>query len=243
MLELDRALPGGLLRSRRHATAISSRRATRRCATTRPTRRRSPISCAARWSGCAAAPKARTTQGEGAHRRRPRRLIDELAEARERAGDRHRRASTSPPRGRQDQAAVGRRRDWRSASASAVFDGLDLAAHARHAARPPRAERLRQDHAAAHARRRARARRGRRSQRADGLRVVYFDQNRESLDPELTLARALAPRRRPRRSTRTARSTSPAWAKRVSSSAPSSSSTPVGAAVGRRAGPHRSSPG
>jgi ATP-binding cassette subfamily F protein uup len=30
-------------------------------------------------------------------------------------------------------------------------------------------------------------------QRADGLRVVYFDQNRESLDPRVTLRRALAP--------------------------------------------------
>jgi ATP-binding cassette subfamily F protein uup len=30
-------------------------------------------------------------------------------------------------------------------------------------------------------------------QRADGLRVVYFEQNRESLDPALTLKRALAP--------------------------------------------------
>ncbi|HWW62225.1 MAG TPA: ATP-binding cassette domain-containing protein, partial [Thermoanaerobaculia bacterium] len=30
-------------------------------------------------------------------------------------------------------------------------------------------------------------------ERADGLRVVYFEQNRESLDPELTLRRALAP--------------------------------------------------
>ncbi len=30
-------------------------------------------------------------------------------------------------------------------------------------------------------------------QRAEGLRVVYFDQNRESLDPALTLKRALAP--------------------------------------------------
>ena len=30
-------------------------------------------------------------------------------------------------------------------------------------------------------------------QRADGLRVVYFEQNRESLEPELTLERALAP--------------------------------------------------
>jgi len=30
-------------------------------------------------------------------------------------------------------------------------------------------------------------------ERADGLRVVYFEQNRESLDPNLTLKRALAP--------------------------------------------------
>ena len=30
-------------------------------------------------------------------------------------------------------------------------------------------------------------------QRAEGLRVVYFDQNREALDPSLTLKRALAP--------------------------------------------------
>jgi ATP-binding cassette subfamily F protein uup len=30
-------------------------------------------------------------------------------------------------------------------------------------------------------------------ERADGLRVVYFEQNRESLDPSLTLKRALAP--------------------------------------------------
>jgi ATP-binding cassette subfamily F protein uup len=30
-------------------------------------------------------------------------------------------------------------------------------------------------------------------ERADGLRVVYFEQNRESLDPNVTLARALAP--------------------------------------------------
>ena len=30
-------------------------------------------------------------------------------------------------------------------------------------------------------------------QRADGLRVVYFDQSRESVDPDLTLGRALAP--------------------------------------------------
>ena len=30
-------------------------------------------------------------------------------------------------------------------------------------------------------------------QRADGLRVVYFDQNRDTLDPALTLKRALAP--------------------------------------------------
>src|SRR5688572_26455197 len=30
-------------------------------------------------------------------------------------------------------------------------------------------------------------------ERADGLRIVYFEQNRESLDPNVTLARALAP--------------------------------------------------
>jgi ATP-binding cassette subfamily F protein uup len=30
-------------------------------------------------------------------------------------------------------------------------------------------------------------------ERADGLRIVYFEQNRESLDPTLTLRRALAP--------------------------------------------------
>ena len=63
--------------------------------------------------------------------------------------------------------------------------------HVGHAGGSGGSERKRQDHTASFAAGRHSAD-SRRNQRADSLRIVYFDQNRE-LDPDISLRRALAP--------------------------------------------------
>ena len=85
MLELNRAYPDGLLRGAGQLQRLPARSATR-CSASRPrTRSRSPTRCAARWSGCAAAPRRGRPRPRRASRR-PSRMIDELAELKARTG-------------------------------------------------------------------------------------------------------------------------------------------------------------
>ena len=72
-----------------------------------------------------------------------------------------------------------------------LFRDLSFTLVARHAARTARAERHRQDHAAAHPGRRDREPTRAHVERAAALRTVYFDQAREQLDREQTLRQGL----------------------------------------------------
>ena len=104
MLELDRVYPDGLLAGRRHLQRPAGQARRGAAQPGRTTRSRSPTACAREVEWLRRGPKARTTKAkariEEAHR-----LLDELAEVRERGVDRGRRHRLHRL-GAQDQAAA-----------------------------------------------------------------------------------------------------------------------------------------
>ena len=94
------------------------------------------------------------------------------------------------------QAAPLRRRRLEVDGRPRALPRPEFHPHARHAARPARPERHGQDDAASHPERRDRARRRPRRDAPPPLRIVYFDQAREQLDPARDSPRRT---RRPRR--------------------------------------------
>ena len=94
---------------------------------------------------------------------------------------------------------------------------LELQPHARPAAWVGRPERQRQDNAAAHDRRTDCLRMPVRIQRADALRIVYFDQHRDELDVAQSLQSSALPSRRFCHLSRSRPMHVVSWAKRSSS--------------------------
>ncbi len=183
--------------------------------------------------------KARTTKAKGRIKEAGR-LIDELrgrAGAQRRRHRRHRVRRASQRRTRRLLVARGLAR--RSAGRP-LFRDLDLTLTPGHARRPPRPERQRQDHAAPLLAGELAPDAGE-IERADGLRLVRFEQDRASLDPASRCA-ARSRRTATRSSSRAAASTSPRGPS-ASSSDPSSSSCRWAAspAASRRASSSRGS--
>ena len=224
--------PGGSSRPT-GATATSWPGATSCSAARPPTGSRSRTRCGARSSGCAAAPR-RDHQGEGPHRRGGR-LIEELADLKTRAAAATAGIDSRPPAA--DPPAARRARAHEVAR--------------RPAAGPrPRPRRRRPARASACSAPTAAARRtllrllagtlapdAGRVERAEGLRLVRFDQDRAALDPAQPLRRALAPGGRRRRAYQGRPMHVAAWAKRFLFR-PSSSTCPSG---GSRAASRRAS--
>ncbi len=235
MLELDRAYPGGLLAVEgRYSDLLEKRDEVRRNQAdydeTLANRARRELEWLRRG------PKARTTKSK-ARIDGARRLFDELAEVRTRTAEGATAGIEFAATGRKTKRLLVATRPRQVVRRPRRAPRRRSPAGARHPARRARRQRQRQDDAPARC---SPARSSPTPARSSARRAcarVLFEQGRESLDPTLTLRRALAPegglgrppgsrgpRRRPGRS--------------ASSSAPSSSRAPVAQPLGRRAGAH-----
>ena len=234
MLELNRAYPDGLFQTDGQLQRVP--RAPRRV----PARAgrlpgcRSPTPCAARSSGSASGAKARSTKAKGRIKEAGR-LIEELEDARARGLAATAGIDFTSSQRRTRQLLVARGLTV-SRGGRPLVSGLDLVItpgtrvgsdRARTAAARPRSSSVLAGVAPPDAGE---------IERADGLRIVRFEQQRAALDPAQSLRRALAPEGDTvtwqGRSVHVA-----AWAKRFLFR-PEQLEVPVGPSVGRRAGAH-----
>ncbi len=184
MAELSRVYPDGVLRVRgNYSTFLEKKEEFLHAQSKRQEALENRVHTEIEWLRRGA--KARTRKSK-ARIDKANELIGDLADLNARTRTASAQIDFSGDRS-QDQAAdrTGRR-DLPNSGASQPkhsFRQAELRYHRRDARRPRRPERKRQNHAAAIASRRVVRRRMARSSRADGLRIVYFDQNRE-LDSE-----------------------------------------------------------